>query len=174
MYKRQEYKYKGEKYHFCNPSCEAEFKRDPEKYKNFENINPRLMHKQVEEEETVIDPVCGMKGKPEDWIGHEHEGQKYYFCNQSCVVEFKKNPEKYIKMEKEKEKIISEEFNIKKEDEKELGKLKCTQCGVEQDIPMHCGQPMHKEGNELVCWMGKSCGFQEIPKHHGKPMEITE
>jgi Cu+-exporting ATPase len=169
-----EYKYEGTKYHFCNPSCEVEFKRDPEKYKNYDNIDPRLMHKQIEDEELVIDPVCGMKGKPGDWIEHEHDGQKYYFCNQSCVVEFKKNPEKYIKIEKEKEELISDKPNIKKEEEKEMGKLKCGHCGAEQDLPMHCGQAMHKEGDQLECWMGASCGAQPIPEHCGNPMEITE
>ncbi len=62
----------------------------------------------------------------------------------------------------------------KKEDDKKMGKLKCIECGIEQELPMHCGQPMHKEGNQLVCWMGASCGAQPIPEHHGKPMEIVE
>ncbi len=160
-----EYKYKGEKYYFCNPSCEAEFKRDPEKYLNFENIDPRLMHKQVEEE-TVIDPVCGMKGNPEDWIEHEHDGQKYYFCNQSCVVEFKKNPEKYIKVEIKKN-------EIKKEEVIKVGNLKCSHCGAEQELPQHCGKPMHQEDDKLVCWMGAGCGSQPIPEHCGMKMEIV-
>jgi Cu+-exporting ATPase len=164
-----EYIYKGKSYYFCNPSCEAEFKRDPEKYKTFENINPKLMHKQREEEELVTDPVCGMKGKPEDWIEHEYNGKKYYFCNQSCLVEFKKNPGKYIEIEEDKEII-----KPKKDVEKKMGKLKCVECGAEQDLPMHCGKPMHKEGEQLVCWMGASCGAQPIPEHHGKPMKVIE
>ncbi|MFW9968647.1 MAG: hypothetical protein ACFFDF_00505 [Candidatus Odinarchaeota archaeon] len=53
-------------------------------------------------------------------------------------------------------------------------KLKCVECGLEQTFPMHCGKPMHKEGDQLVCWMGASCGTQPIPEHHGKPMEIIE
>jgi YHS domain-containing protein len=165
-----EYEYKGKKYYFCNPSCEAEFKLDPEKYKNFDSINPKLMHKQKEKEEFVIDPVCGMKGKPEDWIEHEYNGKKYYFCNKSCVAEFKKNPEKYIEMDKEKD--IKEISKPKKEVEEKMGKLKCVECGAEQDLPMHCGKPMHKEGDQLVCWMGASCGAQPIPQHHGKPMKV--
>jgi Cu+-exporting ATPase len=165
-----EYTYKGKKYYFCNPSCEAEFKRDPEKYKSFENIDPKIMHTKLEEkEELVVDPVCGMKGKPEDWIEHKYKGKKYYFCNESCVVEFKKNPDKYIETKDEKESEI-----LKREVKEKMGKLKCVECGVEQDLPMHCGKPMHKEGDQLVCWMGASCGAQPIPEHHGKPMEIVE
>ncbi|MFX1256374.1 MAG: heavy metal translocating P-type ATPase [Promethearchaeota archaeon] len=167
-----EYKYEGTKYYFCNPSCEVEFKRDPEKYKNFDNIDPRLMHKQIDDEEFVIDPVCGMKGKSEEWIEHSYNGKKYYFCNQSCVNEFKKNPEKYtiIDNEKKTKKIIKP----KKEVEESMGKLKCAECGTEKELPQHCGKPMHKEGDQLVCWMGASCGAQPIPEHHGKPMEVIE
>ena len=164
-----EYTYKGKNYYFCNPSCEAEFKRDPEKFKNFDNIDPKLMHKQISEEELVSDPVCGMKGKPEDWIEHEYSGKKYYFCNQSCVVEFKKNPEKYIEIKEDKEII-----KPKKEVEDKMGKLKCDECGTVEELPSHCGKPMHKEGDQLVCWMGASCGAQPIPEHHGKPMDVVE
>jgi len=167
-----EYEYKGKKYYFCNPSCEAEFKRNPEKYKNFDSIEPKLMHKQIEKGELVTDPVCGMKGKPEDWIEYEYNGKNYYFCNQSCVADFKKNPEKYI--DKDQEKEIKEISKPKKEVEENMGKLKCVECGAEQNLPMHCGKPMHKEGNQLVCWMGASCGAQPIPEHHGKPMKVIE
>ncbi|MHA2328297.1 MAG: heavy metal translocating P-type ATPase [Candidatus Hodarchaeales archaeon] len=42
---------------------------------------------------------------------------------------------------------------------------------------MHCKQPMHIEEvngvEKLVCWMGPSCGVQELPTHHGKPMQIV-
>ncbi|MFX0173392.1 MAG: heavy metal translocating P-type ATPase [Candidatus Hodarchaeota archaeon] len=55
-------------------------------------------------------------------------------------------------------------------------KLKCQVCDHSQSIPMHCKQPMHIEvvnGEEkLVCWMGPSCGVQELPTHHYKLMKI--
>jgi len=177
-----EYEYKNKKYYFCNPSCEIEFKKDPEKYKNYEAIDPRLMHKSMDNNDLVIDPVCGMKGKSEDWIEYEYKGKKYYFCNESCVKEFMLNPSTYTKsenLELEKKELfpnIQEEIK-NKENEKEdnkMGKLKCSKCGLEQNIPMHCGKPMHKEGNQLVCWMGASCGAQPIPEHHDKPMQVIE
>ena len=74
-------------------------------------------------------------------------------------------------------KIQKEELNSikqKKEDDKQVGKLKCVDCGIEQEIPVHCGQAMHKEGDRLVCWMGAGCGAQPIPEHHGKQMEVIE
>ncbi|MFW9824502.1 MAG: heavy metal translocating P-type ATPase [Candidatus Thorarchaeota archaeon] len=91
-----EYKYKGDKYYFCSASCEHEFKLDPEKYKDFEHADPKLMHKGVAEEELVIDPVCGMEILPSYSIEHEYNGKKYYFCAQSCVEDFKIDPEKYL------------------------------------------------------------------------------
>ena len=167
-----EHEYQGKAYHFCGSNCKAHFKQDPEKFKNYDKMNPKLMQMKSSEEDLVNDPVCGMKGKPEDWIEHEHDGEKYYFCNESCLVKFKKDPHKYVKSENEKE--IKEINTIKEDNEvdRKMGKLKCAECGLEQDLPTHCGQPMHKEGEELVCWMGASCGAQKIPEHHGKPMEI--
>ncbi len=91
-----EYNYKGEKYYFCSASCEHEFKSDPEKYKDFEHADPKLMHKGVAEEDLVIDPVCGMEILPSYSIEHEYKGKKYYFCAQSCVKDFKVDPEKYL------------------------------------------------------------------------------
>jgi Cu+-exporting ATPase len=91
-----EYKYNGNKFHFCSASCEHEFKSDPEKYKDFEHADPKLMHKGVAEEDLVIDPVCGMEIMPSYSIEHEYKGKKYYFCAQSCVKDFKIDPEKYL------------------------------------------------------------------------------
>jgi len=163
-----EYKYKDKKYYFCSAGCEKEFKSNPEKYMNFDNINPKLMQMQSPSENLVTDPVCGMKGKPEDWIEYEYKGKKYYFCNNSCLMDFKNEPDKYIEIKEENNK------SNKKEVEEKMVKLKCVECDFQQDLPQHCGKPMHKEDDQLVCWMGSSCGTQPIPKHHGKPMKIIE
>jgi len=161
-----EYKYKDKKYYFCSAGCEKEFKLNPEKYMNFDKINPKLMQKQSTSENLVTDPICGMKGKPEDWIEYEYKGEKYYFCSNSCLMEFKQEPDKYFEIKEESVK------SNKKEVKEKLAKLKCVECGFEQDLPKHCGKPMHEEDDQLVCWMGSSCGTQPIPKHHGKPMQV--
>ena len=45
----------------------------------------------------VIDPVCGMTISPEDAIGHhDHRGQTYYFCAESCLEQFRADPEKFL------------------------------------------------------------------------------
>ncbi|MFX1574095.1 MAG: heavy metal translocating P-type ATPase [Promethearchaeota archaeon] len=171
-----EYKYKGESYYFCSSNCEAEFKNDPEKFKNYDAINPKLMHKGISKKELVTDPVCGMKGKPEDWIEYKYNGVNYYFCNNSCLKEFKLDPEKYIKSEEViTEGEIAPESSSKQTKEESLEDvLRCSNCGAIQELPQHCGKPMHKENEQLVCWMGASCGCQPIPEHCGRLMEIVE
>jgi len=45
----------------------------------------------------VIDPVCGMEIAEEDAVGwHDHQGQRYYFCNPSCLENFRADPDKYL------------------------------------------------------------------------------
>lgn len=168
-----EYEYAGEKYYFCNPSCEKEFKRNPERYKDFEHIDHELMHKDSGEGENdkdiVEDPVCGMTtDEPENWIEYEHGEKKYYFCNPGCLKKFKQTPSKYLG-----EKSVKKEAS-KTTSETTSPMLKCQECGHTEEVPTHCGKPMHKENGQLVCWMGPDCGKQEIPEHHGKPMEIIE
>jgi hypothetical protein len=33
---------------------------------------------------------------------------------------------------------------------------------------------MHVEGDDLVCWMGRGCGFQPLPEHHEQKMKFVE
>ena len=146
---------------------------------------------QIEEErllisqEKVTDPVCGMEIDPRRAIEYEYKDKIYHFCNPNCEAHFKRDPERFknydamdpklmqMKNKDPSDKIEIENINNqKKEEDKGMSKLKCEECGLEQELPKHCGQAMHKEGDQLVCWMGASCGAQPIPEHHGKPMEI--
>jgi len=44
------------------------------------------------------DPVCGMDVNPEGTnLVAQHKGRDYYFCAQSCLDAFEKNPGKYLK-----------------------------------------------------------------------------
>jgi Cu+-exporting ATPase len=45
----------------------------------------------------VLDPVCGMTISPDDAVGHvEYKGQTYYFCNESCLEQFRDTPEAFL------------------------------------------------------------------------------
>src|SRR6185437_9558358 len=50
------------------------------------------------ESNEVLDPVCGMTIDPADAVGHvDYKGQTYYFCADSCLARFRKNPEEFLK-----------------------------------------------------------------------------
>jgi Cu+-exporting ATPase len=45
----------------------------------------------------VVDPVCGMTISPANAVGRvEHKGQTYYFCADSCLEQFKANPDAFL------------------------------------------------------------------------------
>lgn len=163
--------------------------------KRFEPKTPQQLEEEklLISQEKVVDPVCGMKIDPRRALEYEYHEKIYHFCSSNCENHFKRDPERFKNYDKMDPKLMQmksnegeleifedqkeiQEINTNKEEkevEKKMGKLKCVECGLEQDLPMHCGQAMHKEGNQLVCWMGASCGAQPIPEHHGKSMEIV-
>jgi Cu+-exporting ATPase len=45
----------------------------------------------------VVDPVCGMTISPADAVGDlEHKGHTYYFCAESCLEQFRDDPERFL------------------------------------------------------------------------------
>jgi Cu+-exporting ATPase len=47
--------------------------------------------------EEVVDPVCEMSISPTDSVGTvEYRGQTYYFCAESCLEQFRADPEKFL------------------------------------------------------------------------------
>ena len=99
------YEYQGKTYYFCCDNCLTSFKENPEKYVNKESHDGTVhAHQHAEEhagehdQETVVDPVCGMKIKKSDAkASHEYNGKTYYFCMDGCKEKFVKNPENYVK-----------------------------------------------------------------------------
>ncbi len=156
--------------------------------KRFEPKTPQQLEEErlLLSQEKVIDPVCGMEIAISRAIEYTYKDKNYYFCNPNCEAHFIRNPERFKNYDNMDPKLMQmktthikseneqENKDNKKEVEKKMGKLKCVECGVEQELPMHCGKPMHREGAQLVCWMGASCGAQQIPEHHGKLMEVIE
>jgi YHS domain-containing protein len=49
----------------------------------------------------AIDPVCGMKVDEKKAVHKsQYKGVTYYFCSNTCKVNFEKEPEKYLKQKK--------------------------------------------------------------------------
>ena len=49
----------------------------------------------------AIDPVCGMKVDEKKTVHKsQYKGATYYFCSNTCKVNFEKEPEKYLKEKK--------------------------------------------------------------------------
>ena len=99
-----EYEYNGTTYYFCNPGCKTRFAAEPEKYLNATEGSMEHGHTVQHGEMTAApageftDPVCGMSVSPDTAAGkHEHNGETYYFCSQSCVQRFKADPERFLK-----------------------------------------------------------------------------
>jgi P-type Cu+ transporter len=48
----------------------------------------------------VLDPVCGMTISADDAVGHvDHKGTTHYFCSQSCLAQFKADPDRVLAAE---------------------------------------------------------------------------
>ncbi len=180
--------YKGKKYYFCNPNCKVEFERTPLKYitedgeirpepvPDKKKTGPILKCKHCDATQEV--PMhCG---KP--MIPQMKNGKEVLACWMPeggpghVTKEFPTHCEQPMNYIEDREKLKIEKEVLKMTESKP--KLKCKECGTETDVPMHCGQPMHIEEVDgtsmLICWMGKSCGIQEIPTHHGVSMEFVE
>ena len=61
-------------------------------YRVIGRIDPGSSGKRV-----LKDPVCGMLVEPESAAGsYEHDGERYFFCNQTCLEKFKAEPSRYL------------------------------------------------------------------------------
>jgi Cu+-exporting ATPase len=84
----------------------------------------------------VLDPVCGMTIDPADAVGQvEHRGQTYYFCNQSCLDQFRKDPERFLNADRSKRAVQPDsrdrEFTCPMDPEvRQMGPGACPRCGM--------------------------------------------
>ena len=55
------------------------------------------MSAMAQNEEQLVDPVCGMTVTREGAAGSvTYQGKTYYFCSTACKTNFEKNPQKYL------------------------------------------------------------------------------
>jgi len=46
----------------------------------------------------AIDPVCGMEvDTATSLLSFDYDGTTYWFCGKGCLLEFKDDPEKYLR-----------------------------------------------------------------------------
>jgi YHS domain-containing protein len=89
--------YKGMSYYFCCEPCVKEFKANPGKYAAAGEL---IVRQPTQSEIGKVTTCPVMKGKFEVTKSTpviDYEGKSYYFCCESCIDEFKKNPDKYAK-----------------------------------------------------------------------------
>ena len=85
--------FSGKKYYFCSVECKLMFGRDPLLFIRQGNKS----------REPVVDVVCGMETDKENALFTlNYHGQWYYFCSQSCLQEFERNPQRYASEESRK------------------------------------------------------------------------
>jgi Cu(I)/Ag(I) efflux system membrane fusion protein len=92
--------YQGKRIYFCCPGCDAEFRKDPDKYLR----KMRGAGVELEEAPGTKPPAAGkpqttcpvMGGAINRKVFIDHGGKRIYFCCPGCDAEFKKDPEKYL------------------------------------------------------------------------------
>ena len=81
----------------------------------------------------VVDPVCGMTIDPADAVGTvEHRGHTYYFCNESCLDQFKADPGRFLDDRRRNEPAdMAREYTCPMDPEvRQLGPGACPKCGM--------------------------------------------
>jgi len=83
--------YDGKTYYFCAKYCLDTFEADPERYKDEDQLETKVVASGA-----AVDPICKMDVDiATATLVSEYEGKKYYFCNPYCKETFEKDPEQY-------------------------------------------------------------------------------
>ena len=120
----------------------------------------------------VVDPVCGMTIDPADSVGEvEHDGRTYYFCNQSCLEQFKADPGRFLDEHRRAEPAtpadMAREYTCPMDPEvRQFGPGACPKCGMalepvdprpltttEWTCPMHPEIVRDQPGSCPICGM---------------------
>ena len=120
----------------------------------------------------VLDPVCGMTISPDDAVGHvDYKGQTYYFCSDSCLVQFREDPERFLAPDRPREPVtaadMEREYTCPMDpDVRQKGPGACPKCGmalepvdvapttkVEWTCPMHPEIVRDAPGSCPICGM---------------------
>jgi Cu+-exporting ATPase len=84
----------------------------------------------------VLDPVCGMTISPADAVGTEvHRGEMYYFCAESCLEQFKADPERFLDPQRRQAELAAQPAGVEytcpmHPEVRQMGPGTCPKCGM--------------------------------------------
>ncbi|MCX6842462.1 MAG: heavy metal translocating P-type ATPase [candidate division WOR-3 bacterium] len=93
--------YDGVTYYFCSKVCARKFQQNPESHFDtkppVEQKTPEVVPVAEGLAKSHVDPVCRMHVIEGREAGKwEYNGKTYYFCSQSCLEQFKADPDLYL------------------------------------------------------------------------------
>jgi Cu+-exporting ATPase len=93
------HEHNGQTYYFCSQHCVTQFKKDPKRFvKPATPAHAVAVEQSHGQNESVIDPVCGMTVDPARAAGKQKHGDEtYYFCSRRCMVKFIADPDTFLK-----------------------------------------------------------------------------
>jgi Cu+-exporting ATPase len=86
--------------------------------------------------EEVLDPVCGMTISPADAVGTVvHRGETYYFCAESCLEQFKEDPERFVDPKRREAERAAQPADVEytcpmHPEVRQIGPGTCPKCGM--------------------------------------------
>ena len=84
----------------------------------------------------VLDPVCGMTISPADAVGTAvHRGETYYFCAESCLEQFKADPERFLDPQRREAERAGQPAGVEytcpmHPEVRQIGPGTCPKCGM--------------------------------------------
>jgi len=114
----------GGRYYFCCQGCAQKFAADPAHYLEHSTAAAQA------DDDSLTDPVCGMKVTSESEHSFDFDGERYYFCCQGCAQKFAGDPKYYLERDPVAEAMKPVEGATS---------YICPMCpGVEEDHPAAC------------------------------------
>jgi P-type Cu+ transporter len=95
--------------------------------------------------EEVLDPVCGMTISPADAVGTAvHRGQTYYFCAESCLEQFKDDPERFLDPKRREAELAGQPADVEytcpmHPEVRQIGPGTCPKCGMALEPTVETG-----------------------------------
>ena len=95
--------------------------------------------------EEVLDPVCGMTISPADAVGTAtHRGETYYFCAESCLQQFKDDPERFLDPRRREAELAAQPADVEytcpmHPEVRQIGPGTCPKCGMALEPTVETG-----------------------------------